>query len=182
MNLPKSLSLAAAAAALAAPGSAVAATSTTGSSSVTADVANTLEATFPGAYAWGDLNAGTAGNESSAQTTTVKSNAAWGLKISSDIASGKMTEWDGGAYVASSPKVLANALQWKLGTIGGAAQSSSYASLSSTKALVTGSQSATNDSGSAIGVLYKQVISYVDAAAGANDYRIAVNYDASQGY
>ncbi len=175
--------LIAAAALLVAAAPASAATSATGNSSVTADVANTLEATFPGAYAWGNLNAGTAGNESTEQTTNVKSNQTWGLKVSSDLTDGKMKEWAGAAYVTVSPDILTNALTWRLSSLGGVAQSTSYAGLSSTEALVTGSQPITSDSGTNVGTKYKQVVSYADEAVGAlNDYRIQVNYNASQGF
>ncbi|WP_372789805.1 hypothetical protein [Paraconexibacter sp.] len=172
----------AALAALALPAGATAATSASGNQSVTADIANTLEATFPGAYSWGNLDAGTTGNTSSEQTLTVKSNAAWGVKVASDLVDGKMKEWTGVAYVPVTPKVLTNALTWRLSTLGGAAQGTSFASLSSVQALVTGTQAATNDSGVGVGVTYKQVVSYADANAGVNDYRILVSYDVAQGY
>ncbi len=167
---------------LAIAGPASAATSATGTSSVTADVASTLEATFPSAYAWGSLNVGSAGNESIEQFVNVKSNQTWGMKTSTDIGSGKMTEWTGSGYVALTPKVLTNALRWKLSSVGGTAQSSSYAAYSSTEALVTGSQPVTSDSGTDVGVSYKQVLSYADANAGLNDYRILVNYNVAQGF
>ncbi len=164
------------------PAGAQAATSATGDQSVTGDVADTLEATFPSAYAWGSLSAGAAGNESAEQTLTVKSNKAWGVKISSDIASGKMTEFDGTGYVALTPKVLTNALQWRLSSLAGAAQSTSYAAISSTQASLTTGQAATSDTGTAVGTKFKQVISYSDVSAGVNDYRILGKYDVAQGY
>lgn len=165
------------------PAAAQAATSATGDQSVTGDVADTLEATFPSAYAWGNLNAGSAGNESAEQSLTVKSNKAWGVKISSDIAAGKMTEFDGTAYVALSPKILTNALQWRLSSLAGTAQSTTYAAISSTQASLTTGQAATSDTGTAVGTKFKQVISYSDVSAGAtNDYRILGKYDVAQGY
>ena len=153
----------------------------TGSQSVTADVANTLEATFPGAYAWGELAAGAA-STSAEQTITVKSNALWGLKLSTDQADGRMTEWDGSAYDATSPKVLTNPLTWRMSALGGVAQATSFVDLSNVQALITGSQSITGDAGRAVGVTFRQNVSYADTSAGANDYRILVTYDASQGY
>ena len=183
--MSRKTALAAALVALAAmPAGAQAATSATGDQSVTADVADTLEATFPAAYAWGNLNAGSTGNESAEQTITVKSNKAWGAKISSDIASGKMTEYNSSTgYVALTPKVLTNALQWRLGSLAGAAQATSYAAISSTQASLTTGQGATGDSGVAVGAKFKQVISYADVSAGAlNDYRILAQYDVAQGY
>lgn len=168
---------------LAATPAAGAATSASGSQSVTADIANTLEATFPSAYAWGDLIVGAAGNTSTEQVVNVKSNAAWGVKVASDLVDGKMKEWTGAAYVAVTPKVLTNPLTWRLSTLGGVGQATSFAALSSVQALVSGTQPATTDSGVNVGTAYRQVISYADVNAGVtNDYRILVSYDVAQGY
>lgn len=153
----------------------------TGTQSVTADVANTITATFPGAYAWGDLTPGVT-STSAEQAITVKSNAQWGVKISSDLADGRMKEWSGAAYVAVSPKVLTNPLTWKLSSLGGVAQGGGFSALSSTAALVTGSQAATDDTGVAVGVTYAQDASFADRNAGSNDYRVLLTYDASQGF
>lgn len=174
--------LTAAGALLAFPAVGQAATSATGSQSVTADIANTLEATFPSAYAWGNLDAGTTGNTSAEQTINVKSNAAWGVKVATDLADGKMKEWTGAAYVGASPKILTNALTWRLSSLAGVAQGTAFAALSSVQALVSGTQAATDDTGVNVGVTYKQVVSYGDANAGANDYRVLVSYDVAQGY
>ena len=154
----------------------------TGNQSITADVAPTLQATFPSDYAWGNLSPGAAGNTSSEQTINVKSNSAWGVKASSDLTDGKMKEWTGTVYVAASPKILTNALTWRMSTLGAVAQGTSFAAISSTPSLVAGSQPITGDSGTNVGVTYKQVISFADAVAGANDYRVAVTFDAAQGY
>lgn len=164
------------------PAAAQAVTSATGTQSVTADVNNTLEATFPGAYAWGSLDAGATGNTSSAQTVNVKSNAAWGVKASTDQVGGQMKEWTGSAYVTVSPQTLANALNWRLSTLGGVTQPTSFAAFTSTPALVTGSQSITSDAGIDVGLTYKQVISYADVNAGSHDYRALVSFDVAQGY
>lgn len=163
-----------------APGAATAATSATGSQSVTADINDTLEATFPSAYAWGNLDPGS--NTSAAQTVNVKSNASWGAKASTDDVGGRMTEWNGTTYVAVTPKVLTNALNWRLSALGGVAQVTSFAAFTSTPALVTGSQGLTGDSGVDVALTYNQVISYADAKAGTNDYRTLVSFDVAQGY
>jgi hypothetical protein len=93
-----------------------------------------------------------------------------------------MKEWTGTVYVAASPKILTNALTWRMSTLGAVAQGTSFAAISSTPSLVAGSQPITGDSGTNVGVTYKQVISFADAVAGANDYRVAVTFDAAQGY
>jgi len=165
------------------PAAAGAATTATGSQSVTADIANTLEATFPSAYAWGNLDVGATGNISAEQIVNVKSNAAWGVKVASDLVDGKMKEWTGAAYVASAPKILSNPLTWRLSTLGAVPQATSFAALSSVQALVSGTQPATGDSGVDVGTRYRQVISYLDPNAGVtNDYRLLVSYDVAQGY
>ena len=173
--------ISAAAALLVAAAPASAATTASGDSSVTADVADTLEATFPGAYGWGNLSAGT--NESTEQVVNVKSNKSWGLKISSDLSDGKMKEWNSLDLYLLGGKTLTNPLNWRLTSLAGAAQSSTYAAISSTEALVTGGQPATSDTGTNVGVKYKQVVSFSDPPLGAtNDYRIQAKYDASQGF
>jgi hypothetical protein len=167
---------------LAAASPASAATTASGNSSVTADVVDTLEATFPAAYAWGGLNAGAAGNQSAEQTVNVMSNQTWGVEISSDLADGRMMEWDGLAYDATSPLTFTNPLEWRFSSLDGVAQGTSYAALSSTGALVTGSQPITPDGGTDVGTRYQQVVSYGDVSAGSNDYRLLVNYDVQQGW
>lgn len=167
---------------LALPAAAGAATSASGSQSVTADIANTLEATFPSAYAWGNLLPGASGNTSGEQVVNVKSNAAWGVKVATDLVDGKMKEWTGAAYVAVTPKVLTNPLTWRLSSLGGVVQGTGFAALSSVQALVSGTQPATSDSGVDVGTTYRQVVSYADLGAGVNDYRVLVSFDVAQGY
>jgi hypothetical protein len=159
-----------------------AATSAAGSQSVTADVANTLEATFPGAYAWGSLDAGGTGTISDEQVVNVRSNASWGVQVASDVSDGRMTEWTGAAYVTPTPKVLTNDLEWRMSSLGGVAQGTSFASLSNVQALVTGTQPTTSDAGVDVGLRYRQAISYADESAGSNDYRVLVSFDVAQGY
>src|SRR3954466_10897248 len=103
-------------AALATAPSAMAATTASGSQAITGTPTAPLAATFPSAYAFGTLTVGGAGNTSTEQVVNVKSNASWGVKISSDQAAGKMREWDGSAYVAAG-YILTNAMQWGLTTL-----------------------------------------------------------------
>jgi hypothetical protein len=167
----------------AAPG-ASAATTASGSQAITGTPTAQLAATFPSAYAFGTLTVGGAGNTSTEQVVNVKSNASWGVKISSDQAAGKMREWDGAAYVGGG-NILANAMQWALTTLGGTPVGSpSYANLSSTATLVTTGQARTADAGVDVGTTFKQLVSYGDEAslAGSNTYRVLVTYDAAQGF
>lgn len=167
--------------ALGLPATTLAATSATGTQSVTADIADTLEATFPAAYAWGNLNAGAAGNVSTEQVVNVKSNQSWGVKAATDEAGGLMREWNGAAYAGG--KVLVNPLNWRLSSLGGTPQSTSFAAFTSTPALVTGGNTTFSDSGVDVGVKFSQLISYTDVAAGVtNDYRTLVTYQVAQGF
>jgi hypothetical protein len=165
---------------LAAAPAAQAATSATGNSSVTANIASTLEATFPGNYAFGGLAAGN--NVSTEQVTTVKSNTSWGLKVATDLADGRMAEWAAVAYVPAIGRKLTNPLEWSLSSVGGAAQSSAWNAFSSTPASVVTSQAATDNTGSTVGVTYRQNVSYADQDASPNTYRIQVAYTAQQGF
>src|SRR4051812_43614689 len=83
-----------------APG-AQAATTASGSQAITGTPTAQLAATFPSAYAFGTLTVGGSGNTSTEQVVNIKSNASWGVKVSSDQTAGKMREWDGSAYVAA---------------------------------------------------------------------------------
>src|SRR4051812_49951214 len=117
---------------LAAAPSASAAISASGSQAVTGTPTAQLAATFPSNYAFGTLTVGGSGNTSTEQLVNVKSNASWGVKVSSDQTAGKMREWDGSAYVASG-NILANAMQWALTSVDGTPVGSpTYANLSST--------------------------------------------------
>lgn len=144
-----------------------------------------LEATFPGAYVWGPLDAGNSGNVSAEQVITVTSTEPWGVRISSDLADGRMKEWTGTAYVSSAPKVLGNPLTWGLTRIGATPQTPAYQALSSSAASVVSgvASTCTTTCGSTeIGVRYRQVVGYGDVSAGANDYRIEVSFDAAHGF
>lgn len=169
------LALAVAAAAIVWPSSATAACSATPAC---------LEATFPPDLAWGQLNAGPAGNDSAEQLITVTSNQPWGVRVASDLADGRMREWTGSAY-ATTPKILSNPLQWALTSINAIAQPLSYQALSSTAATVLSNRSSTCPdvcSSAQIGMRYRQPVSYADVPAGANDYRLQVSYEAAQGF
>jgi hypothetical protein len=179
MKIRTTLALAVAAA-LAGSAPAEAATTASGNQAVTASPTSTLTATFPSDYAWGALAVG-AGNLSAEQFTTVQSNEQWGLKISSDEAAGHMRRWDGGAYVAGS---LQDPLQWALTSVGGVPEGApTYDFLNSTPATVATTQPLTDNSGTAVGVKFKQVVSFGDDAdIGSDVYRLVVTYDAQQGF
>ena len=144
-----------------------------------------LEVTFPPDFAWGQLDPGPAGNESAEQMVAVTSNELWGLRVASDLADGRMTEWTGGAYVVGTPKILSHPLRWSLSSIDTVGQPPSYQALSSAPGAVLSNQPSTCPGACAsaqIGVRYRQPISFADEPAGANTYRIQVTYDAAQGF
>lgn len=144
-----------------------------------------LEATFPANYVWGALDAGSSGNVSAEQVITVTSTDPWGVRIASDVADGRMKEWTGTAYVSTAPKTLANALTWALTRIAVTPQTPSYQALSSTPASVVSGQAGTcteTCSSKEVAVRYRQVVSFGDVAAGSNDYRIEVSFEAAQGF
>ena len=157
-----------------------AATSATGTQSVTGAPDATLEATFPSAYSFGTFAIGTP-NTSTEQILNVKSNASWGVKVSSDAATGNMRRYDGSAYVAGQ---LASPLEWANTSVDGTPVGSPvYANLGSTQGLVLGSRAATDNAGDAVGVTYRQNVSYTDDAnLGTDVYRVAVTFDAAQGF
>jgi len=164
-----------------APASAQAATDEQGAQVITGAPTFSLDATFPVAYSFGTFAVGPGGNSSTEQTVNVKSNAAWGVKVSTDEASGFMRRHDGSFYVAGQ---LNNALQWANTSYDGTPVGSPvYANLGSTQALVVGSKPGTADAGKDVGVSYKQLVSYSDDAnLGTDTYRITVTYDATQGF
>lgn len=144
-----------------------------------------LEATFPADMTWPALDPGPAGNYSAEQFLTVTSNGSWGLRVASDRPDGRMAEWTGTAYVSSDPKVLARALDVTLSSIAAIAQPVSWQPLSSTPiTMVSGQPSTCSDTCSSVqvGVRYRQVVSFADAPAEANDYRLELFYEAGQGF
>ena len=136
-----------------------------------------LTATVPAAYGWGSWAIGT--NTSAEQVVSVTSNRSWGVKLNTDGADGRMTEWNGTSYLS---RKLGSALDWRLSSLGGAAQGTSFAAASTAQALVIGSQ-AGSAAAVPVGVTYRQTVTYADdAALGGNAYRKVITYQAGQGF
>ena len=143
-----------------------------------------MELTVPSSYAWGTLAPGT--SQSTQQTVTVGSNKSWGLRISSDRADGRLTEWTGSAY-AASPRKLAAPMEWALTADGSAAVTPAWAPFSSTPATVVSGRDMTGCVlvaclTTTLGVTYRQTISYADQQLNPNSYRMSVTYTASHGW
>jgi hypothetical protein len=147
-------------------------------------VTSCMELEVPSSYAWGTLAPGT--NQSTQQTVTVGSNRDWGLRIASDRADGRLTEWTGTAY-AASPRKLASPMQWALTADGVTPVTPAWASLSSTPAAVVTGRDTTSCLVVAcltttLGVTYRQPISYADQRLNPNTYRMSVTYTATHGW
>jgi len=138
-----------------------------------------LTASFPSAYAWTGLVPGSTAI-SSEQTVSVTSNRAWGLQIASDRSDGRSRQWTGVAYGSLG---LTSPMQWRTTSIAGNAQPTSFADLSGTAATVVTGQGASAGA-TAVGVTYRQQVSYADEAAlpAGNTYRQNVSYTAQQGF
>jgi hypothetical protein len=144
-----------------------------------------LEVSFPPDFAWGQLDPGPVANDSAEQLIAVTSNELWGLRVASDLADGRMTEWNGSAYVVAGPKTLVHPLRWSLSSIDTVGQPPSYQALSAAPGTVLSNWPSTCPGACApaqIGVRYRQFVSFADEPAGANSYRIQVTYDAGQGF
>jgi hypothetical protein len=98
---------------LLAAGTAPAATSQSQNQVITGAPVPQLVAAFPGDFGFSSFAPGATAS-SSEQTINVKSNGAWGLRISADSAN--MRRWNGSAYVAGS---LATPLTWARTSQGG---------------------------------------------------------------
>jgi hypothetical protein len=137
-----------------------------------------LVATFPGDFGLGSFAAG-ATTSSSEQVLNVKSNGSWGLRISADSAN--MRRWNGSAYVAGS---LSSPLTWARTSQGGTPVGSpTYSAIGTSAANVVTGQAVTTDSGTDVGVTFRQAVSYGDdAALGSDVYRVVVTYAAGQAF
>jgi hypothetical protein len=177
----KAAPVAAAILALAAASPAAAATSATSTQTITGAPTATLVATFPSAsLGLGAMNAG-ATSTTSEQGLNIKSNSSWGLQISADRTN--MCRWNGTACVAGQD--LANPFQWALTRNGTAIGSPSWAGIvaSPSNASAVTAQGPTSDSGTDLGLTFRQAVSYADnAGIGSDTYRIVVSYAAAQGF
>lgn len=108
----------------------------------------------------------------------VKSNATWGLKISSDLPDGRMKEFDSStaAYV-SNGLVLSTPLQWSTDVAG------PWQDLSSTEASVVAGQPPTGDSGTSVTIYVRLQAGYDDLPLSTgHEYRILLRYTAGVNY
>jgi hypothetical protein len=172
----------------------VAAAAVSTSSLAAADPAAAASCTFglvciamdvPAPLAFGTKNAATT-TDSADQTVTISASASWGIKVSTDLADGKMKEWTGAAYVGAGAKVMHNPLQFRLSAVGASAQSTTFAMLSGTAATLVSGQPTTCAlllcNSTTIAAQYRLQTSFFDPNAGSNDYRIQVTYDAQLGF
>ncbi len=146
-----------------------------------------LEASFPADVSLGTaLDAGTT-TTSAQQSVVVSSNQSWGLRIQSDLADGRMRQWNGSAYVAS-PRNLTNPLTWGLTSLGGIPQTPSYTALTSSPTTVVTAQGATGCvlglacGTTTVGIRQRLTTTFSDRRVSPDTYRLRVTYTASHGY
>lgn len=146
-----------------------------------------LEATFPGDLLLGTaLDAGTT-TTSGQQDVVVSSNQSWGLRIQSDLADGRMKQWNGSAYV-SAPRILTNPLRWGLTSLAGAPLVPTYTALTSTPTTVIGTQPATGCVlglaclTTTVGIRHRLTTTFADRRVSPDSYRVRVTYTASHGF
>lgn len=146
-----------------------------------------LEATVPATYSFGTALAPGTQTISAEQQIVITANMSWGVRIRSDEATGRMREWNGSSYVGGG-KVMSSPLQWRLSSIDGSAQSTSFAGLTSTASTVVSDLSSTGcllglacDS-DPIGVRFRQPVTFSDRRAAPNSYRIQVTYESALGF
>lgn len=138
--------------------------------------------------ALGTANAG-ATLISGEQTLTISSNLSYGVKVSSDLADGRMKEWTGAAYVAAAPKTMATPLDVAKTSYQGTTYTPSWHALSSTPFLLGTSLGPTDCligllcGTHALGVKYRLRPSFSDRRAGpTGSYRVLVTYTADHAF
>lgn len=136
--------------------------------------------------ALGSSDAGTT-TISGEQTISISSNLSYGVKVSADLADGRMKEWTGAAY-AASPKVMATALDVARTSYNGTTYSPSWQALSSTPFLLgtnlgpTGCLIGLLCGEHALGVKYRLRPSFQDRRVSPNSYRVLVTYTADHAF
>lgn len=147
-----------------------------------------IDVSWPSAsVAFGTVNAGTT-TTSAEQVVTVSANVSWGMRISADQTGGRPKEWTGASYVAGSPKILTNALQWSRSSIDGGGTPTAYTDLSTSAASVVSGRGATGCvlnllcGTDDIGVRLRLRTTFNDRRASPNSYRLLVTYDAQTGF
>ncbi len=146
-----------------------------------------LEATFPGELSLGSaLDAGTT-TTSGQQDVVVSSNQSWGLRIQSDLADGRMKQWNGASYVGS-PRILTNPLRWALTSLAGVPVAPTYAGLTSTPTTVLTGQPTTGCVlgltclTTTVGIRHRLTTTFADRRVSPDSYRVRVTYTASHGF
>lgn len=145
-----------------------------------------LDVDFPVAYSLGSsLNAGTT-TTSSEQILRISSTASWGVRIQTDLADGRMKQFNGSTYLTSG-QILTNPLGWALVSIAGTPQTPSYTALSSAPATVVTGRPANCllnllCTDSTIGVRHRLTTSFADRRVAPHSYRALVTYSVSHGF
>ncbi|NLS44598.1 MAG: hypothetical protein GX969_02485 [Firmicutes bacterium] len=109
------------------------------------------------------------------QYMKVWSNTEWALKIQSDSPDGRMQEWTGTEY---ADRILSSPLEWQLDS------ESIFNRITGNEELVIEGGQPTDEDGTAIGIRFRQYISYGDSPilSPGNNYKIEVTLTAIQTY
>lgn len=146
---------------------------------ITCKVMPTIEASFPEALEFGNVAPTPDMDESyvTSDTQVVKiwSNTGWALKMRSDAIDGRMTKWTGDGY---SSKTLSFPLEWQLNEEG------EFTRIIGDDITVVQDQLPTDQDGTALRLLFRQLITYNDIPILDPDtfYRIEVTFTAVQVY
>jgi hypothetical protein len=146
---------------------------------VTCKVMPTIEASFPESLEFGNVAPTPNLDESYviSDTKVVKiwSNTEWTLKMKSDAIDGRMTKWTGDGY---SSETLSFPLEWQLNEEG------DFTRIMGDDITVVQDQLPTDQYGTALRLLFRQLITYNDAPLLDPDtfYRIEVTFTAVQTY
>lgn len=155
------------------------ATSSTGTTAVVCNVANSIETSFPSQVTFGDLVPANTGYHETVIQATVRSNAPWKLVIRCDQPDGKMREWNGTAYAENGGK-LSFPLNWKLA----GQPASAYKAITSQDAVVLQEAPATGAGGRTVSIDLGQKASYDDLrlAAAGSSYQMIITFTATHLY
>jgi hypothetical protein len=146
-----------------------------------------LQLTMPAPVALGTMDAGTT-TISAEHALVISSNAGYGVKVSSDLVDGRMKQWTGAAYVATSPKILSAPLEVARSSYDGMPSALTWHGLTATPfllgtglgptACVIGLLCGTHT----LGVKYRQRTAFADRRASPDSYRVLVTYTADHGF
>jgi hypothetical protein len=146
---------------------------------ITCKVVPTIEASFPESLEFTNAaptpDLGDSYIVSEPQVVKIWSNTGWALKMKSDSIDGRMREWTGNEY---SSKTLSFPLEWR------ANEEDDFIVMRGEDAMVVQNAAPTDQYGTAITLLFRQIITYKDTPLPdpLSFYKIQVTFTAVQTY